>query len=203
MRNAQNFTKYTVERKERGERMDEKQIISAICKRDQEGLNYLMKEMKRNVYALCFKIMGQIGVKEDIEELVSDVFISVWEKCEEYEPDKGSLKTWVYIIAKYKALDWKRKAEKNVNTSMLNEEMISDNHLDHQKIETEIDVKSFVQTLNVNDRHLLIRRCFFDEDLESIAEDLQTNRKALDTRLWRIRKNLKEFFLKEGGKKVE
>jgi len=183
--------------------MDEKQIISAICKRDPEGLNYLMKEMKRNVYALCYKIMGQIGVKEDIEELVSDVFITVWEKCEEYDPDKGSLKTWVYIIAKYKALDWKRKAEKNLHTSMLNEEIISDNHLEHQKIETEIDVKSFVQTLNVNDRHLLIRRCFLDEDLESIAEDLQTNRKALDTRLWRIRKNLKEFFLREGGKKVE
>lgn len=183
--------------------MNDEQIISDIRNQNQEGLSYLIQQMQRNVYALCYKILGQIAMKEDLEEVVSDVFVSVWEKIGDYDSEKGSLKTWVYIIAKYKALDWKRKAEKKLELTVLNEVATNDKSTDHQIIEIEIDINEFIKTLNVNDRQLLLRRCFFDEDLEQIAIDLQTNRKALDTRLWRIRKNLKEFFTKEGVTKIE
>lgn len=183
--------------------MNEEQIISAISNRNQEGLTYLIQHMQRNVYALCFKILGQIAMKEDLEEIVADVFVSVWEKIGDFDEQKGSLKTWVYIIAKYKALDWKRRKEKKIDMTVLNEAIVNATNTGYQRVDFEIDIKKFIETLNVNDRQLLIRRCFFDEDLENISIDLHTNRKALDTRLWRIRKSLKEFFAKEGGTDIE
>lgn len=202
MRKSKNDTKYVLDRK-RGERMNDEQIISAIRSRNQEGLTFLIQQMQRNVYALCYKILGHIAMKEDLEEIVSDVFVSVWEKIGDYDLNKGSLKTWVYIIAKYKALDWKRSAEKKLELTVLNEAVSKETSTDHQIVEIEIDVKEFLKTLTEIDRQLLVRRCFFDEDLEKIALDLHTTRKALDTRIWRIRKNLREFFSKEGGAKHE
>lgn len=174
--------------------MNDDQIISAIRNQNQEGLTFLMQQMQRNVYALCYKILGHIAMKEDLEEIVADVFVSVWEKIGDYDNQKGSLKTWVYILAKYKALDWKRSAEKKLELTVLSETVSKETSTNHQIVEIKIDMKEYIKTLNEVDRQLLLRRFFFDEDLEKIALDLHTTRKALDTRIWRIRKNLREYF---------
>jgi len=181
--------------------MEEERIIAMIKNGNQEGLRLLMGEMKRNVYALCFKITGHLANKEDLEELVADTFITVWKQIHDYHPNKGALKTWVYMIAKYNALTFKRKAEKNKETTEINDtiqrdgfEMVSD---------LTLDVREYAEKLSVEDKQLLIRRCFFDEKIEKIALDLNSTRATLDTRMWRIRKGLKEFFIGEGGDRRE
>ena len=181
--------------------MEEELIISKIKNGNQDGLKLLMGEMNRNVYALCYKITGHLANKEDLEELVADTFITVWKKIDDYHPEKGSLKTWVYMIAKYNALTFKRKAEKNKETTEIDDKFHQEGF--ESVSDLAIDVRQYAEMLSGEDKQLLIRRCFFDENIEKIALDLKSTREALDTRMWRIRKGLKEFFKMEGGGKHE
>lgn len=38
--------------------------------------------------------------REDAEETIHDLFVRFWENRERFDPDKGSLRTWLYAILK-------------------------------------------------------------------------------------------------------
>lgn len=46
---------------------------------------------------------------EDAEDILQDVFISVYEHCEEFDPVKCNEQAWLYIIAKRKLVSYYRK----------------------------------------------------------------------------------------------
>ncbi|WP_232423588.1 MULTISPECIES: sigma factor [Bacillus] len=52
--------------------------------------------------------------KEDkffIDEIVNDVFITLWFHIDSYDEDKALFQHWLISVSKYKAIDFKRKRE--------------------------------------------------------------------------------------------
>ena len=43
------------------------------------------------------------------EECISDVLFAIWENIEGFNNKENSFKNWICAIAKYKAIDYKRK----------------------------------------------------------------------------------------------
>ena len=82
-----------------------------MCIRDsnQSALEQLINAYGTCVYQLISLILQGLADPDTVEECCSDVFISVWEKRERFNPLRGSLRTWVLILARYRALDYRRK----------------------------------------------------------------------------------------------
>ena len=176
-------------------RITEKNVISELQKRNVESLEYIISKYSRDIYGLIYTIMNGIGGREDVEECVSDVFVCIWNKYENYSEERGNFKTWILIIAKYRALDYRRKllvGNNNISTEEI--ELVSPDRIDNKIIDNE-EKKNIILAINKlkePDREIFYRRYFFYESIEKIAEHLGLTREAVDNRLCRGRKRIRE-----------
>lgn len=78
---------------------------------DKQALADVMDYYGTDVLRLVKRILGGCGRAEDAEECVSDVFLAAWNNIERYDPVRASFRTWIFLLAKYKALDLRRKLQ--------------------------------------------------------------------------------------------
>lgn len=174
----------------------EDERVRSLQEGDSRALELVIGEMGKKVYWLVRNILQDTEAsREDVEDCVSEVFADVWRRRQELNIHRGSLETWVYMLAKYKALDWRRKKGQQVELVGVDEvELLSPEETDAQvlKKEQQKQLLQAVDTLKQKDRDIFFRRYFLYESIESIAESLQLTREAVDNRLWRARRHLRE-----------
>lgn len=173
--------------------MEYELIIKYIKKQKEIGLEMLIDSYRGLVTAVVRKNLGVLVNYE--EECVSDVFLSVWDNIKSFDKNKNSLKNWICAIAKYKAIDYKRKYVSKIETIDLSDEIY---YVDTEliKLEIEEDVKEILSHLDEKDRDLFIKHYIEGEDLESIAVKNNTKVSNLYNRLSRGRRKIREMRLR-------
>lgn len=73
---------------------------------DDGALSTLYDRYAGMVYAMGLRLLGDRSLAED---LVQDVFTSVWGKAGSFDPSKASLTTWIYQIARNRSTDLDRR----------------------------------------------------------------------------------------------
>lgn len=173
----------------------EAKLIAKLQQKDPVALEYVMNTYGKAVYSLAFNILKDLASSEDIEECVSDVFVAAWERSCEYDPARGTLKTWLLLLTKYKALDYRRKIygdRKIVREER--EEAVSPRQLEEMVLTRE-EIKQVIDclgTMTELDQKIFYHRYFFYESADSIARRFNLTIRAVENRLWRIRKRIKE-----------
>jgi RNA polymerase sigma-70 factor, ECF subfamily len=54
--------------------------------------------------------LNSLGERGAAEEIVQEVFTRAWRHAERYDPDRGSVRTWLYQIARHAIIDMRRRA---------------------------------------------------------------------------------------------
>lgn len=148
-------------------------------------------------YIISKILLGQY-YKQDIEECISDAFFRVWINIEKYDANKASFKTFIYLMAKYTALDYRRKTKNNIYLQLSENEVDYQFNLEETVLQREDQklIMKFIDQLPEVDRLIFKRRYFFNEDIVDLASKYQLSRQAVDNRLYRIRQSIKKI-LKE------
>ena len=73
---------------------------------DDGALSALYDSYAGMVYAMGLRLLGDRSLAED---LVQDVFTSVWSKAESFDPSRASPMTWIYRIARNRSTDLDRR----------------------------------------------------------------------------------------------
>lgn len=81
-------------------------LMSRICERDRAAFETLFVHFGPRVKALMLKSGAEHSVAEDI---VQDVFMSVWRKADYYAPERGTVSTWIFSIARNARIDRLRR----------------------------------------------------------------------------------------------
>jgi RNA polymerase sigma-70 factor (ECF subfamily) len=81
-------------------------LVARIRERDAEALAALYDLTLGRVYGLILRVVRQPA---DAEEVVSDLFMQVWEKAADYAPERGSVMAWLQTQAWSRAVDRLRK----------------------------------------------------------------------------------------------
>jgi len=76
--------------------------------RDESALTEVYDQYASFVYGLALRVIGDPRVAEDVSQ---DVFVSVWERPEAFDPERGSLRTWLGTLAHRRAVDYVRREE--------------------------------------------------------------------------------------------
>lgn len=82
-------------------------LIKGIANRDSEALKSLFARYGRRCFALCYRIVESGPAAE---EIVQDTFETVWNKCGQFDSERGTnVRGWLLTIAHRKSIDYRRR----------------------------------------------------------------------------------------------
>lgn len=83
-------------------------LIARVAReRDRDAFSVLFLHFGPRVKAL----MRKAGADQDLaEDIVQDVMLTVWRKVDTYRPDRGSVGSWIFTIARNARIDRLRRA---------------------------------------------------------------------------------------------
>lgn len=84
--------------------------LAEIQEQNEDALGQFYDQTINNVYGLALRITGKA---EDAEEVVSDVYLQVWEQADRYRAEKGSIMAWLLTICRSRAIDRIRKRQQS------------------------------------------------------------------------------------------
>jgi RNA polymerase sigma factor (sigma-70 family) len=87
-------------------------LVEAMVKGDEAALSSVYEQTVAQVYGIARAILGS---KEDAEEVVCDVYAYAWQHAPAYDRTRGSVSTWLAIIAKSRAIDRRRQRRDHVS----------------------------------------------------------------------------------------
>jgi RNA polymerase sigma-70 factor (ECF subfamily) len=86
----------------RGIALESQQLAAALGRREESALTELYDRYGRTVYALTLRILGDPGMAEEIS---LDAFWQVWQQIDRFNEKRGSLPSWLFTIARSRAID--------------------------------------------------------------------------------------------------
>ena len=86
--------------------MDEKSLLKRLRNRDEKAFEEIIDLYNAYVATIVGSLLSSRGTKEDIEEVVADTFMALWETAERIDYEKySSIKAYIAVIARNKAKD--------------------------------------------------------------------------------------------------
>jgi len=179
---------------------DQRALVKALRRQDLRALEVAIDLYGGYVMAVARYTLGSIGTREDAEEVVSDVFVTLWRKSSSLNPD-SNLKPWLAVVARNTSLDRRRSF---VPTQEFNEQTTSVSDAKTAAAFTDTAQNQVIdlalETLEPINSELLKRRYFEEQDIATIAKDTSLSESAVRSRLYRGRHNLRDKLEGQGGK---
>jgi RNA polymerase sigma-70 factor (ECF subfamily) len=72
-----------------------------------EAMRALYRAYSGELYGFTLNALGERGIAE---EVVQEVFTRAWRHADSYDPGRGSVRTWLYQIARHAIIDARRRA---------------------------------------------------------------------------------------------
>lgn len=176
--------------------MKERKLLKQLQRKNEKALEEIMQKYGAYVTTISKEILAGKGTNEDVEEVVSDVFISLWNTAERIDYEKyTSIKAYIGMIARNKAKD-KIRAIKNWNLELYDDVILIDNQA--EKLMEQKEQQRIIQKLKPMDQEIFLLYYYRYFKIEEIALQLNMNPQTIKTRLRRGRETLRHALREEG-----
>ena len=199
--------------------LDDQCLIHGLRAHDPLSLEALIEHYSRELFYFACLILAGVGTAQDAEECLNDLFVTVWQGFDSFDPARGSLRTWLMMRTKYVALDCRRKLLRrqhaDVSVVVLHEEYsLAQEHRSLESLQYQQKAYSRLTTAGVDvllerqeryeelrralkqlpmlDQLLIYRRYFQFASIKELAACTGLTKRAVEARLWRARKVLHE-----------
>lgn len=176
-----------------GVQLDESLLIE--LKEDPEkGLVSLMNTYMGLVYAIVKDKLGLQFSREDIEECVSTVFYEFYKQRDNIDLGKGSIKSFLAVIAKRRAVDLLRTN----NREVIRLDDADENSVECCKVQniTDMETKHVliqgIKDLGKPDSEIFIRKYYLGQSTKMIAQVLGIKANTIDKKISRGLVKLRE-----------
>jgi len=165
-----------------------------------EVSNNFYEKYNPQIRAVVTRILNNAGQSQDIDDCVNTVFLGLMEKLQQYNETRGSMGAFVAIVTRSVALDYCKGNKHKLG------ELIGDDNIDFLSeplefgSETEFNmlIESIHKKLNEQENILFTMRFILFYSPEEIAKAFNISRNAVDIRVNRLKKKIKNF-LRKGG----
>lgn len=183
--------------------MNDSQIIELYWNRDPQAVS----ASEEQYGAYCFTIAnGILDDAQDSEECVNDTWLRVWNVIPPTRPT--ILKVFLAKITRHLSFDRykaRRALKRGGGETMLVLEELAECIAGESDVEGQVNAKALGQAINrfaaslpEREQDLFVRRYFFSEPIQAIADRYGINANYVNVTLSRVRKRLRAHLSKEG-----
>lgn len=178
--------------------MQDKELIEKIVKDPDGGMEDLIDIYSGIVYSVVRSVLSPKDFCDaDVEDCVSEVFSEFYVGLKKYDHTIGSIKSYLCVIAKRRAIDYLRKHGKSrVDIPIEDAEDLFDTSFE-DSIER-ADIILAIKKLDAVDGEIIVRKFYLSQSSKLIAEKMGMSVSAVDTKTHRALLKLRNIL---GGKK--
>ena len=177
--------------------MTDKELLDMLLSDPRHGLEQAVRLYTPYVMKIASVKLSGLCTKADIEEVVSDIFMSFYQSITRYGSDIRSIKALLAVIARRKCADTYEQMIKHKQHISYEElsDSIPDGQPDYNSDRREALIEA-LHSLGQPDEQIFIRKYFFGQTSKEIANDLKMKTNTVDKRisrgLIRLRKIIEE-----------
>lgn len=183
--------------------MRDQELLDALRRTPEQGMRTLMEQYAGLLYAVAKgRLPGDVFCPADVEGCVADAFSEFYLDLDKYDPEKGSIRSWLCVIARHNALDLVRRRYREAGVLPLDEGLEAAGA--GEALESGLEERELrrvmleaVRELEEPDREIVLRKYYLGEPSREIAGRLGLTVSNVDTRTHRaigkLREKLKEW----------
>ncbi len=178
--------------------MNDIKLAVRLKNKDQKAFEQVIEKYTPLVSTVIYNVSRGSLSKEDIEETVTDVFVTLWKNADHIIDDK--LKGYICRIAKTRAL--------NKISSVSAHQLLNIDDYDPEddfSVSAEVESKQLadelreiISEMEMPDREIIVRYYYYSQNTAKIAEVLQLNINTVKSKLRRARDKIKPKLIERG-----
>lgn len=188
-------------------REQEAAVIQAVLDGDVNAYEALVKEYEKNVYNLALRMTGN---SEDAADMAQEAFIKAYNSLTAFRGD-SKFSVWLYRIVSNVCLDFLRSRSRKQTVSLSTEnddgeevelDIADETHSPEQLLDRSLTrdaVRRGLAALPPDHREILLLREIQGLSYEEIADVLGLEAGTVKSRIFRARKKLCSFLIKDGN----
>lgn len=98
-------------------------LLQRVARGDAQAVQQCLDEHGPLVWALARRLCPS---NADAEDVVQEIFITLWKSADQYDPALGTESTWVTTVARRKLIDLRRRVARRGPTSEVSEDLASE-----------------------------------------------------------------------------
>ena len=179
----------------------EENTIEKYIKNNILDIEELIKDYKKYIYTIAKNNSKGFLSNEDIEEIVSDTFLTIWHNKNKIEKNK-ILKNYISAVTKNLVLKkFREKQSSNLNIS-LNDENLSSEYNDieyvYENSLIEKTINEELKNFTKSEYQIFTKYYYFSKSIKEIASEMNISESLVKVKLHRVRKKLKERLKSKG-----
>lgn len=169
-------------------RMTDGKLLERLKRRDEGGLKILIGKYSAYVGTIVYNTIGQSAAYEDIEEVVSDIFMAIWEHAENITELKG----YIGATSRNKALN---KLKGIMLTDELKDNLAAGDETAEEVEKREVTriLYEAIEALGEPDCEIFFRYYYNEEKINDIAKELGVNISTVKSKLKRGKEKLSAY----------
>jgi RNA polymerase sigma-70 factor (ECF subfamily) len=157
-------------------------LAERMLARDETALRAVIDQYGTGVHGMALRVLGE---RTMAEEVTQDTFLAMWRRPGAYDPQRGSLQSFLFGIARNKAVDLVRREEslRRTKESLLNEapkEVVLNPDAGFEERE---EVQNALDQLSEVQREALVLAYFGGRTYREVAQELGIPEGTAKTRL--------------------
>lgn len=152
--------------------------------------------LERHGPMMAYVVRGILSDPHEQEECLAQVRARVWERWESYDRERSSPATWLTALCRNAAYDRLRTQARQRERRGTLDETLADPApgpeevlLQKERLET---LSRLLSAMSAGDRALFYRKYYYLQSTQQMAAELGTTARAVEGRLYRIRKKLQK-----------
>ena len=171
---------------------NEENFIKRLQRQKEDALEFVVDTYLPIIKGITYKVLIPLKDQGIIDECINDIFLSIWNNSKKFKGDSTDFRKWICTIAKFKAIDYYRKASKDVEFSSdymdVNAELSAEDEL--ILLEDRNELIKLINQLEPVDREIFVMKFFLGCKTEEIAQKLGLTNTSVDNRVYRGKKKL-------------
>jgi len=160
---------------------EDEALLARVAHADPDAFEALYARYSGPAYSMA---MGMLRDAVLAQEVTQDVFLAIWRGAQEFDPARGSARTWILSVAHHKTVDAIRRSRRNP-TVPLPDEIPSDADV-IEAAQARVDagpVRRALEALSAEQRAALVLAYYGGYTQQEIAQRLRVPLGTVKTRM--------------------